>query len=354
MKTLLRPMANGYRSWMLRWENDLCFRSTDRVTRPFEYGLEWSANWPLADQCNPAGGDPEAFLQCLNQKVLENSTEFFAYQPPTSFELDRETNWLEFNTPVPTPYPENNRVKALWFPAKGNTRKAVVVLPHWNSKLPQHNALCAGLQRLGISVLRLSLPYHDGRMPAELSRADYAVSANICRTIDATRQAVIDSRACFDWLEQQGFDKLGIVGTSLGSCYAFLAVAHDPRIRTSVFNHCSTYVADVVWEGLSTRHIREGLEGSVTLENLRDFWACISPPSYYGLFTASNARSKFIYTRYDTTFPVHLSRQVIESARKHQWNHSVAVLPCGHYTMGESPFKFMTGYQICSFLKRNL
>lgn len=339
---------------MLRWENELCFRATDRVARPFEYGLDWTANWPLANACNASSGEAEPFLECLNQCVLANSAEFFAYEKPASFELDAQTRFLEFDSPVITPYPENNRVRALWFPAKGKSRKAVVLLPHWNSKLPQHNALCAGLQRLGISVLRLSLPYHDARMPAELVRADYAVSANICRTIDATRQAVIDSRACFDWLESQGYDHLGMVGTSLGSCYAFLAVAHDERIRTAVFNHCSTYFADVVWEGLSTRHIRESLEGSVTLEKLRKFWLCISPPSYYELFTSRRMRSKFIYTSYDTTFPVHLSRQVIEGARKHQWDHDVAVLPCGHYTMGEFPFKFMTGYQICSYLKRNL
>jgi hypothetical protein len=30
------------------------------------------------------------------------------------------------------------------------------------------------------------------------------------------------------------------------------------------------------------------------------------------------------------------------------------VMPCGHYTLGESPFKFVVGYQICAFLKRNL
>ena len=65
-------------------------------------------------------------------------------------------------------------------------------------------------------------------MPPELTRADYAVSANIGRTIDATRQAVIDVRSCYDWLQQRGYTDLGIVGTSLGSCYAFLATAHDP------------------------------------------------------------------------------------------------------------------------------
>jgi len=69
--------------------------------------------------------------------------------------------------------------------------------------------------------------------PPELQRADYAVSANICRTIDATRQAVIDVRCCFDWLETQGYNRLGIVGTSLGSCYACLASAHDERISVT-------------------------------------------------------------------------------------------------------------------------
>jgi hypothetical protein len=45
---------------------------------------------------------------------------------------------------------------------------------------------------------------------------------------------------------------------------------------------------------------------------------------------------------------------VIEKARELGFDHKVVVLPCGHYTMGETPFKFMDGYHICSFLKRNL
>ena len=148
-------------------------------------------------------------------------------------------------------------------------------------------------------------------------------------------QAVIDTRSCLDWLQQQGFNRLGIVGTSLGSCYAFLASAHDSRIRVNVFNHCSTYFADPVWEGLSTRHIRDSLEGAINLETLRKLWLCISPPSYWELFSSKKHRSKFIYSRYDTTFPVHLSREVIKGARKKNWDHAVTVLPCGHYTMGE-------------------
>ncbi len=352
MNAVLRPVSRHYRRWMNRWETDLCFRATDRVVRPFELGTEWTRNWLRGYPAVQSVNDVIA----LNEAVIERSREFFGYDSPSDFTLAStdEAEWLTFTSPVATPHRENNLVRAQWFPARGAARKAVVLLPHWNSKLPQHNALCAGLQRLGISALRLSLPYHDARMPAGLTRADYAVSANICRTIDATRQAVIDTRACFDWLAEQGFSDLGIVGTSLGSCYAFLVTAHDPRIRVNVFNHCSTYVADVVWEGLSTRHIRQSLEQAIDLPTLRKLWICVSPPSYWELFTRKRQRSKFIYTRYDTTFPVHLSQQVIQGARKSNWDHDVAVLPCGHYTLGAFPFKYLAGYEICSFLKRNL
>jgi hypothetical protein len=351
MKPLLRPFARRYGRWIDRWENDLCFRSNDRIVRPFEYGLEWAKHWPGMQDLDTTGLSDVEHVIALNQRAIERSNEFFGYDPPQDFALRDE--WLEFTSAAAGPYPENNRVRARWFPA-AQRRKAVVVLPHWNSRLPQHNALCAGLQRLNISTLRLSLPYHDTRMPAGLQRADYSVSSNICRTIDACRQAVIDTRACFDWLEQQGFTDLGIVGTSLGSCYAFLASAHDQRIRVNMFNHCSTFFADPVWEGLSSRHIRASLEPELDLPTLRKLWLCISPPSYWPLFTEKKKRSKFIYTRYDTTFPVHLSRDVIRGARERGWDHDVTVLPCGHYTMGEFPFKYITGYEICSFLKRNL
>jgi len=34
--------------------------------------------------------------------------------------------------------------------------------------------------------------------------------------------------------------------------------------------------------------------------------------------------------------------------------HEVAVLPCGHYSSGEAPFKFLDGYLLTKFLVRNL
>jgi dienelactone hydrolase len=348
-------MPNLYARWILDWENRLCVRATNRVVRPFEWGLEWTQSWPCARQFPRNGHDPHGYLKILNDAALESSDEFFGYHPPRDFKL--RGGLLEFESPVQTPYAENNLVRAQWFPAPpkpGRRRVAAIVLPHWNASRDQHNALCRGLAKLGISALRLSLPYHDYRMPAELERADYAVSSNVARTIDATRQAVIDTRCCADWLEHEAYQSIGIVGTSLGSCYAFLASVHDARLKVNVFNHCSTFFADVVWEGLSTRHIRESMEPAVTLDQLRDAWKAISPPYYIERYARLGKKPLFLYARYDTTFPTRFSEQVIAKARELGFEHEAVALPCGHYTLGETPFKFIDGYHICLFLKRNL
>src|SRR6202140_1354669 len=310
-------MRKLYARWMYDWEDRLCSGATNRVVRPFEWGLEWTRGWPVSRQNPQNGHDSHAYLRLLNRAALESSDQFFAYESPTDFELTG--NLLRFTSPVETPHPENNRVHGQWFPARrkpGSRRVATVVVPHWNASATQHNALCVGLAKLGISALRLSPPYHDYRMPAELERADYAVSSNIARTIDATRQAVIDTRSAVDWLVSEGFERIGIVGTSLGSCYAFLASAHDPRISVNVFNHCSTYFADVVWEGLSTQHVRQGLEKHIDLDSLRNAWLAVSPISYMEKFAAKKHKSLFIYAAYDPTFLPRLSRDIIAKIRE--------------------------------------
>jgi hypothetical protein len=334
------------------WENRLCFRTNNRVVRPFEWGAEFAKSWPVTKHHPANGHDPEAWLRALNQTAIGDSDEFFGYDPPSDFQL--EGDMLRFTSAAHTPFSENNVVHAQWHPAKKPNGRAVVVLPHWNSSFQQHGALCRTLAKFGISALRLSLPYHDFRMPPELNRADYAVSANVGRTLDATRQAVVDARSCVDWLEQQGYSRLGILGTSLGSCYAFLASAHDKRINVNVFNHCSSYFADVVWTGLSTQHIREGIEEHITLERLREVWSAISPVHYMDAYARWPKLSKFIYASYDTTFLPEFSRDIIARIQQRGIRNEVVVLPCGHYTLGEAPYKFLDGYHIISFFVTKL
>jgi len=367
-------MRTRYAQWMYDWETRLTSVDNNRVVRPLDWGLEWMQDWPCGNGCAPADTSDqcERFLQEYNRRIVSASDEFYSYVKPSDFQLERRevqvfstrevpdaaleakvrgtyADFLRFTSPVRTPFPENNLANARWFPARG--RRALVLLPHWNSDAIAYTGLCRVLNLLGIAVLRLSMPYHDIRMPAEIRRADYAVSANIGRTLDACRQGVIDVRCCLDWLEQQGYNRLGIVGTSLGSCYAFLAAAHDPRICVAAFNHASTYFADVVWHGQSTRHIREGLEPQIDLERLRGLWSAISPMSYFDQFSRWPKKSLIIYAKYDLTFLPEFSRQVVDQFARHNLDHKVVVLPCGHYTTGEAPYKYVDGWQIASFFR---
>ena len=367
-------MPSRYAQWMYDWEHRLTSVDNNRVVRPLEWGSEWSQHWPCRNGCAPghATQNPADFFLNYNRRIVANSDEFYSYAKPADLRLERRevqvfstrevpdpsleakvkgrfAEFLRFSSPVGTSYPENNLANARWFPAQG--RRAVVLLPHWNSDALAYTGLCRVLNLLGIAVLRLSMPYHDIRMPGEIKRADYAVSANIGRTIDAVRQGVVDIRCCLDWLEDQGYSRLGVVGTSLGSCYAFIAAAHDPRIRVAAFNHASTYFADVVWHGQSTRHIREGIEGQIDLEQLRQVWLAISPMAYFDQFSRWPKKSLIIYAAYDLTFLPEFSRQVVAEFGRHGLDHKVVALPCGHYTTGETPYKYMDGWQLASFLR---
>lgn len=162
----------------------------------------------------------------------------------------------------------------------------------------------------------------------------------------------MDARRAVAWLAQQGYERVGILGTSLGSCLSMLTSAHEPLIHAQAFNHVSPYVADVVWEGLSTAHVRAGLDGHITLDTLRRLWMPISPQAYIDRMRGK--RTLLVYARYDLSFPVSLSRSFVDEFRRRGIPCDLGVLPCGHYTTGVTPFKYLDGYYLTSFFYRNL
>ena len=138
----------------------------------------------------------------------------------------------------------------------------------------------------------------------------------------------------------------------------FLASAHDKRIRVNAFNHASTAFGDVVWAGQSTRHIRQALEEAhLTQDRIRSLWSAVSPVSYYDRIMRPEVdgpakRVLLVYADYDLTFPKEYSLQVVEAFKRVGLNFEARVLPCGHYTTGETPYKFIDGWYLGSFVHR--
>ncbi|MFN7924393.1 MAG: alpha/beta hydrolase family protein [Bryobacteraceae bacterium] len=342
----LRPRL--YSRWISRWEERLANLDPNREPRPFEWGLDWLG-------LEPANGHSAAALAEFSRANSLRSGEFFSHATPRDFSLTQhaEGQTLEFASPVETPFPENNRVYAEYLPARNHDGRAVLVIPQWNSDERSHISLCRLLNRFGLSALRLSKAYHHRRKPAGSRRADLHVSSNLGLTIHATRQSVLDARCCLDWLSAQGYHRLGILGTSLGSCVALLTMAHDHRIKTGVFNHVSLNFSDVVWTGVSCRHVRETLEGNVTQQDLVRYWNVISPAAYLNRLAGRGSNHLLVWGAYDTTFRPEYSRQAIEGFRANQIPHQVFRLPCGHYTNAKFPYNWMDGLTMSRFLRRH-
>ncbi len=373
---------------MTHWETDLTTRDTNRIVRPLDWGFEWLKDFNPAMDHRPPGvpGELQSMID-LNHDIVERSSKFFGYETPKDFRLEsrypqlfptnvrpetlaqdaelklraevgdlQPAEFLRFTSAVRTPYQENDIVNARWYPAPaarqaGKPKQAIIVMPQWNADAFSHNALCSLFNRFGVSALRLSKPYHDIRRPAELERSDYAVSSNIGRTTASCRQAVVDIRSCLDWLESQGYEQFGVLGTSLGSCYAFIAAAHDARIRVCAFNHASTWFGDVVWTGQSTRHIRAAFEqAGLTQEIVRQIFTGISPMSYMNQFAANPKRVLVVHATYDLTFLREFSLDVLKNFDRYNINYVSKVLPCGHYTTGETPYKYIDGWYLGSFI----
>jgi hypothetical protein len=433
-----------YGKWMYAWETALTTRDSNRVERPLEWGFEHLADFGGAEAAAlVARGECSALeaMTALNERIVASVQakaagadirSFFDYDTPADFRiemqfpelyptnvrpetLEQEREWrrqaeagelrkvpfLRFTSPLRTPYPENDVVNARWYPAPESggadkkqvlrdaqddeahrrPRQAMIVMPQWNADAFSHNALCEIFNRFGISCLRMSKPYHDVRRPAELERSDYAVSSNVGRTIAACRQAVMDVRSCVDWLASQGYEQFGVLGTSLGSAYAFISAAMDSRIRVCAFNHASTQFGDVVWTGQSTRHVKSAFEhAGLTQDEVRGIFAGVSPASYMEQYAATGRprwegesaersaelprrssdvsrrspdlprRSLVVYAPYDLTFIERYSLEVLRSFDALGIDYVAKVLPCGHYTTGETPYKYIDGWYLGKFV----
>lgn len=325
-------------------------RDNNRLVRPFDWGLSF-----ITDHVN--GHDPREVLRLHTRQAMEQSESFFELPEINDFKLDGDQ--LTWTSAIETPSAENNQARARFFPATpkktSHRRAAVLVLPQWNAQPDSHVEACRIFNMLGISALRLTLPYHEHRRPPELERADHLVSTNVGRTIQSMRQAVLDTRAAVRWLKNEGYERVGILGTSVGSCIAFLAFAHEPNLDAGTFNHVSGYVADVVWRGLSTKHLREGFADHLTVDELREFWSPISPVPFIQRLTQMKQRPiRFISARYDLTFPEDLSREIIAETRRHKIPLDVVWLPCGHYTLAEMPWRAIDAWKIATFFRKHL
>jgi hypothetical protein len=122
-------------------------------------------------------------------------------------------------------------------------------------------------------------------------------------------------------------------------------------LQVCAFNHASTQFGDVVWTGQSTRHIRAAFEDAgLNQEDVRAVFRAVSPTSYMDQFAAHSKRVLVVHATYDLTFLEEFSLDVLKNFDRLGVDYVSKVLPCGHYTTGETPYKYMDGWYLGSFV----
>jgi dienelactone hydrolase len=335
-------MASWIRKQVHRYEQMRFDQELKRRTLPFAWGLEH-----LDASANSDG--PRVFLEKYVEQAVAQSDEWYAAAPADDYSVTGDV--LSFTSAIASPWPENNRVHAQLFPAK-RKGPAVVVLAQWNARWEEQQSVCRWLQRLGVTAVKMSLPYHDKRAIPGHPRADHLVGPNIGLTMQAGRQAVLDVRRTLRWLEREGYGPFGVLGTSIGSAIGFITLCHEPAISAGAFVHASTYFGEVVASGLTTTNVWEPLAGAgIKPDELRHFWSPISPFPYISKLHDARKQILLITGRYDPTFSPELTEQLLAKLRREQVEFNHLALPCGHYSMGVWPFSHIAGYRFGKFLQ---
>src|SRR5208282_6565088 len=98
-------MPSRYGRWMRDWETRLTSVDNNRVVRPLEWGLDWTRGWPCRNG-GPSGQssrDLAEYFSRFNDRIVQSSDEFYSYQKPADFRLERREVQVFSTREVPDP-----------------------------------------------------------------------------------------------------------------------------------------------------------------------------------------------------------------------------------------------------------
>lgn len=192
---------------------------------------------------------------------------------------------LTFPSAVKSAVPANDTVHAEFFLPKGASAggrvPGVVMLDILDGRGHVARAESVWLAQHGVASLFVYMAHYGPRRPA--GSPIRLVSANVEQTMSGIRQTVLDCRAATAWLAARpevNADKLGLVGTSLGSIVGANVAAAEPRLK----NVCLLLPAGGLVDALYDHPQAKPYTGLLTLvggkDGLKRLIAPIDPITY--------------------------------------------------------------------------
>lgn len=320
-----------YHSWLDRWD--------ERQAQRGEVGKRITNLILDADRAFPGEKKKETIEEfCILADQAVANSAFFEGPGGNDRGFERQGEWLRFPSDISTDVAENNVVWTKITDSK-SLDQALVIFHHWNASSWNYQ-IANFFSRRGIAVVEVAMPYHFGRSRPGSAYADYMLSANLGRTIQSVRQAVLDGRKLIGWLKREGYRDISILGMSLGSWVAGLVAAHDPAVSKASLFLTAGSLADMVWTGRATRAIRDSLEPEVHLADLRRAWGPLNLENYTHRLARPDLALHIVLARRDKVVLPELSDRFMQSLKGAGAQPSILELNCGHYSLA-MPFYFL-------------
>src|SRR5262245_24381568 len=197
--------------------------------------------------------DPADDDKCMVPQRYRMPARAFDYELTPRFELRHsgvEVYDLTFPSPVKSGIAENDTVHAEYFVPKGPGRfPAVIVLDILDGAAMISRGQAVWLAQHGVASLFVYMAhYGPRRAPGSKVRL---LSTDIGRTLEAVRQTVLDCRCATAWLAgrpEVDPERLGLVGTSLGSLVGANVAGGEPRLKNICLLLCGGGLVDAYYD----------------------------------------------------------------------------------------------------------
>lgn len=130
-------------------------------------------------------------------------------------------------------YHRNLTAWARWIRPDARMRRTCLVYVHgWLEPGPwaeEATLFRRWARELDVDLVHVALPFHGRRNPrGALFSGEFFWTADLVRSIEGVRQAVSDARAVIAWLREQGYQRVGVSGLSLGGSIVMILACLDP------------------------------------------------------------------------------------------------------------------------------
>jgi pimeloyl-ACP methyl ester carboxylesterase len=183
------------------------------------------SQWRLRSHAVTRDRLEEYLAECRNL----GPRDYYAVPEEGSTAWRHDGNQLSWNSPLATPYPENNTARSLLFDTGEPAGAPTIILLHalMSANDFGYRRIAARFNRRGWNVLFPHLPHHYTRKPRGHANGSLAITSDLVRNAKTLRQAVIELRQLIDWARRRGSRRIALLGTSYGAWVSAITLSQE-------------------------------------------------------------------------------------------------------------------------------